>query len=327
MGKGCSLGSERLKTMRVLVTGGFGFIGARLARHLAAAGYSVRLGSRRYAAQPDWLPQADVVQTCWDDIAALTAACNGMDVIVHAAGMNASDCAADPVNALMFNGVSTARLAQAAKQAGVRRFLYLSTAHVYTSPLAGTLDELTCPRNLHPYASSHLAGETAVLQTAAQGKLEAMVLRLSNAFGSPVMADANCWMLLINDLCRQAVTTGKLSLQSSGNQRRDFISLSTVCTTILALLAQPADALPSVLNIGSGEALKVIEMATLIQQRCQVTLGFTPAIEIGARMEQSLPLHYSSMHAKRLALPATDPVPEIDALLAFCKTHFSTAPK
>ncbi len=327
MGKGCTLGSERLKTMRVLVTGGFGFVGARLARHLAAAGYSVRLGSRKYTAQPDWLPQADVVQTCWDDMATLIAACNGMDVIVHAAGMNAADCAADPVDALMFNGVATARLVQAANQTGVRRFLYFSTAHVYASPLTGSFDELTCPRNLHPYASSHLAGEAAVLQSVAQGKLEAMVLRLSNAFGAPITADANCWMLLLNDLCRQAVTTGKLSLQSSGDQWRDFVPLSTVCAYILALLAQPADILPPVLNIGSGEALKVIEMATLIQQRCQVTLDFTPAIEIGTRKEQSLPLHYSSVHAQRLALPATDPVPEIDALLAFCKAHFSPALK
>lgn len=48
--------------------------------------------------------------------------------------MNAVDCADNPIEALEFNGVSTARLAQSAAHAGVKKFLYLSTVHVYANP-------------------------------------------------------------------------------------------------------------------------------------------------------------------------------------------------
>jgi UDP-glucose 4-epimerase len=264
--------------MRVLVTGGFGFLGARLACHLAGAGCCVRLGSRRHLPSPGWLPQAETVWTNWDDADALVAACEGSDVVVHAAGMNSPDCAADPVGALLFNGVATARLAQAATRAGVSHFIYLSSAHVYASPLIGRLDEHVCPRNLHPYASSHLAGETAVLQIAAQGKLKATVLRLSNAFGAPVTADANCWMLLFNDLCREAVTYGRLTLRSNPQQQRDFIAISDVVRAINWLLSLSGDGAQGVFNIGAGSSLALSDMAQIIRAGCQRTLGFAPEI-------------------------------------------------
>jgi len=130
-------------------------------------------------------------------------------------------------------------------------------------------------------------------------------------------------MLVVNDLCRQAVRERCLVLKSSGEQLRDFIPLSAVCEDIVKLLAMPAQELPPTLNIGSGESISVMALARLIQQRCQATLGFTPALETGARKEAALPLHYCSLHAPRLSLAATDLLAEIDALLAFCKTHFS----
>src|SRR3546814_20189177 len=97
--------------------------------------------------------------------------------------MNAQNCAANPVEALEFNGVATARLVQAAARVGIRRFIYLSTAHVYCAPLTGTITEDTCPRNLHPYATSHLAGENAVLRAVKAGEISGMVLRFLNVLG------------------------------------------------------------------------------------------------------------------------------------------------
>ena len=53
--------------MRILITGGFGFVGGRLAVHLAQAGYQIVLGSRNASSPPVWLRQADVAQIVWDD--------------------------------------------------------------------------------------------------------------------------------------------------------------------------------------------------------------------------------------------------------------------
>lgn len=309
--------------MKVLVAGGFGFVGARIARALHAAGHNVLLGSRLLRSVPGWLLGAQVRPMDWQSRQSLQEACAGADVVVHAAGMNAADCAANPPQALKANGVGSASLVEAALGAGVARFFYFSTAHVYASPLEGQINEESCPRNLHPYASSHLAGEYALLHALSIGKIAGTSLRLSNGFGAPVTPDADCWMLLTNDLCRQAVTQRKLVLQSSGDQLRDFVPLAAVCEDVLKLLALPAQSLPKILNIGSGESVSVLAMARLIQERCQTILGYTPALETGARKETAQPVYYGSLHAEKLGLATTDPVAEIDALLAFCKTNFA----
>jgi UDP-glucose 4-epimerase len=88
--------------MRILITGGFGFVGGRLAVHLAQVGHKIILGTRHSTASPEWLPHAEVAKIAWDDEVALERLCDGVDVIIHAAGMNAQDCATDPVAALAF---------------------------------------------------------------------------------------------------------------------------------------------------------------------------------------------------------------------------------
>lgn len=266
--------------MRVLITGGFGYLGGRLAQSLASqAGYEILLGTRQHAETPPWLPQARVVRTKWGLPTALEKICTGVDAVVHLAGMNAQDCAADPVAALEVNGVATARMLQAAIQHGVKRFIYLSTAHVYGSPLSGVISEETCPVSLHPYATSHRAGEDVVRAAHQRGGIEGIVIRLSNAFGAPAHLNANCWMLLVNDLCRQAVQTRRVMLRSSGSQPRDFVTLHDVGRAVRYLLALPRDACGNGLfNLGGEASMTVWDMAERIANCCRETLGFVPEI-------------------------------------------------
>jgi UDP-glucose 4-epimerase len=313
--------------MRILITGGFGFVGGRLARHLQQAGHQIILGSRNARSSPDWLPQAKVVQTDWNDGRALEEICNGVDMLIQAAGMNALDCVVDPVAALEFNGLATARLVGMASRAGVKRFIYLSTAHVYASPLVGAINEEFCPRNLHPYATSHLAAENAVLSASQRGEVEGIVLRLSNAFGAPVHQGVNCWMLLVNDLCRQAVETRKLVLHSDGLQQRDFIAMTEVCRVVECLSSRDFDVLlPGVFNVGSGVSLSVLEMAQLIQQRCKLVLDFEPELQ---RPEASIIGKHEMLkfRADRLTKIGVnvhvDNNSEIDRLLAFCQASYN----
>lgn len=315
--------------MRILITGGFGLIGGRLGQHLYEAGHQVILGSRNASNPPDWLPQAEVMETGWKVDCALEQICNGVDVVIHAAGMNAQDCAVDPVAALEFNGLATARLLAAAIRAGVKRFIYLSTAHVYASPLVGTITEDACPRNQHPYATSHLAGENVVLGASQRGQIEGIVLRLSNAFGAPMHKDVNCWALLANDLCRQAVRDGTMILRTSGLQQRDFIAISQVCRAIDHLSSCEADALPpGIFNVGSGVSQSVLELAQLIQRRCKLVLGFKPDLlrpETGAgeRIER---LVFRSDRLVKMGVNLDfDNNMELDGLLVFCHASFNQA--
>ena len=315
-------------TLRILITGGFGFVGARLAVHLAQAGHQIVLGSRNASSHPVWLPEADVAKIEWNDDAALEHYCDGVDVVIQAAGMYAQECAADPVAAMAFNGLATARLVSAASRAGVRRFIYLSTAHVYASPLVGTITEETCPRNLHPYATSHLAGEQAVLGISHRGQMQGIVLRLSNAFGAPVHKVVNCWMLLVNDLCKQAVQTRKLVLQTNGLQQRDFIALTQVCRIVEYLTVVHGELSQSaIFNVGSGESQSVFEMAQIIQQRCVEVLGFEPFLQRGEGGSDEIHpmLRYCAVNLALLGMKLnnTDNTAEIDNLLLYCERAFT----
>lgn len=323
MGKRRPLGT----LMRILIAGGFGFVGGRLGQHLHRIGHQVILGSRNANCAPEWLPQSQVAKFDWNDDHALEKICGGVDVVIQAAGMNAQDCTADPVSALQFNGLATARLLEAARRADVKRFVYLSTAHVYANPLVGTISEDTCPHNIHPYASSHLAGENAVKGASQRGGIEGIVLRLSNTFGAPVHENVNCWMLLVNDLCKQAVQHGQMVLQSSGLQQRDFIALAQVCNITEYLLARNFDTgVPPVINVGSGESRSVIEMAQIIQRRCQLVLGFYPKLNHSEAPagEQHQALEYRSVRLLEMGFNAKgDNSIEIDGLLAFCHSSFN----
>ena len=308
--------------MRVLITGGFGYIGANLGEYLLQNGHQVILGSRRDRSSPCWLPQAEVVKTYWEDETALATICQGVDAIVHAAGMNAQDCLDDPVSAMKFNGVATTRMIQAAIRAGTKRFVYLSTAHVYKSPLEGTIDENTTPQNTHPYASSHLAAEYALSHEVLRQRIEGVSLRLSNGFGIPKNVKSNCWDLLVNDLCRQAVILGKLQLRSSGEQQRDFIPLSTISERTLKILLLPKEALPTTINIGCGQSISIIDMARLIQKRSQKFLGFTPEVVVAKKTEIGKFLKYTSLYTQSFKFCNFNIETTIDDLIDFCKTNF-----
>jgi UDP-glucose 4-epimerase len=309
--------------MKILITGGLGFIGGRLGIHLSKNGHEVVLGSRRNTNPPAWLPSAKMTVTEWESVDSLKKACLGADLVIHAAGMNAKDCELDPIGALEFNGHATCNLLEAAISASVKTFFYISTAHVYSNPLQGVIDENTLAINSHPYATSHLMGERAVNNAKEEGLINSTVLRLSNAYGAPASPEANCWMLLVNDLCMQAVTTRHLRLNTSGIAQRNFMTLSDVCTAINELIYKSeSQILPPMLNICNAYSNTAHEMAIMVQDRCLEVLGYAPDIQLNnehpSEVNNSLDLksQYSYLYK---GFMKDDWKAEMDELLYFCK--------
>jgi UDP-glucose 4-epimerase len=309
--------------MRVLITGGFGYLGGRIGEFLLKSGYDVLLGSRYIHQSPSWLLNAKVCLTNWDNQNSLESICRNIDVVVHTAGMNAKDCYNNQIDAFLFNTVATARLVKAAKDVGVKHFIYLSTAHVYNSPLAGNVSEQACPRNLHPYATSHLAGENVVLFVGENENLSCTVLRLSNAIGKPTHKNANCWNLLVNDLCRQAVEIQSLKLYSNGNQLRDFFSINELCRAIVWFIERNKEKKTvELFNFGSSTSISLKQMAELIQIRCIKVLGFTPNLSVNLESEVE-PFYYDTKKLKNEGfLVHDDLTSELDSLLHFCEKEF-----
>ena len=254
--------------MNILITGGFGYLGGRIAKSLSSQGHNIILGSRKSRSSPGWLKTAKIVKIKWDSLKSLEEIVKDVDIIIHASGMNAQDCEDNPDMALKVNGVATSNLLMAAIKQKVGRFIYLSTIHVYGAPLTGRITEDSPTKASHPYATSRQAGEDAVLTESKKGNIKGIVVRLSNAFGPPTYNDVNCWMLLINDLCKQAVNHQKIVLNSSGRQKRDFISLTNVCDAIIYLTECRLNGVDSYLfNIGGGWSPSILEITEIFAKR------------------------------------------------------------
>jgi UDP-glucose 4-epimerase len=323
---------------RVLITGGLGYIGGRLAAEMVKAGVSVRLGTRN-ASQPlpTQLVTCEVAAMDFNSPASLQAACAGVTQIVHLAALNDADCARDPEAAININVLGTFRLLEAARAAGVERFLYASTAHVYRSPLVGEVSEATVPLPSHMYGITHKGAEDLVLAADARKQLTGIVLRLANGFGAPLHPKVNSWGLLVNDLCRQAVTVRSLTLKSTGAQQRNFVTLSDVTRAMQHFLNIPAAAVAGatrptsdcsqrLFNIGGRKSLTVLQMTELIADRCERVLGFRPPIQRVPGDEVAPALQFSIVRSEASGFtPADDYAAEIDDCLLFCKKHFASS--
>ena len=310
---------------RVLIPGGTGYVGGRLAESLHAAGWQVRVGSRRDVAWPGPAGSAIEMQQCdWRSAADRRRAASGCQALVMLAAANEIEAARDPVAAAQDTATQCLAWLQTAHQCGIARFVHMSTIHVYGSAGGDAISESTPARPLHPYAETHLAAEVFVAAAGRRGDLKTTVFRLSNSFGPPVDARVDRWTLLVNDLARQAVETGTLTLRSDGLQARDFIPLGAVCEAVRWALESAGPG--ALYNLGSGQSLTVHEMACRVADRCEQVLGFRPPVVRPEPVSGAKPGRYLlDVEALRRdgGLAAQDWTTEVDGLLRFCREHFS----
>ena len=316
--------------MKILVTGGFGYLGARIAEFLVRQGHYVLVGTRDSKTRSvNEKYNSKIVQISWNEQEKIDEICKGIDVVIHTAGMNATECAVNPVSALEVNSVYTSRLVQSSIKNGVSRFLYISTVHVYSDLLQGVISEDSCPVNLHPYAYSHKVAEDVVNYANKKGLIEGLVIRLSNGIGAPIYKDTNCWKLLVNDLCMQSVRDRKLLLHSDGTQSRNFIPISEVCNLIYHLvcknLLNNLDSYSTPINVGMEQSYTILEMAELIQDRSYKLLGYLPPISKTERTSDNsrLMLDYKIDTLLSLGYKFQYSIEdEIDALIKYCYKQF-----
>jgi UDP-glucose 4-epimerase len=309
---------------RVLIPGGTGYVGGRVAEALHESGWQVRVASRR---ADTWLGPAgesiEVVPCDWRDASDRNRALTGCDALIMLAAANEIEAARDPVAAETATATQCLAWLQGARLAGVSRFLYLSTIHVYGPDGDMPISEAMPPRPVHPYAETHLAAEVFVDAAGRRGDFHTTIFRLSNAFGAPVDAAVNRWTLLVNDLARQAAETGHLVLRSDGLQARDFIPLHAVCGALRWALESPSPR--PLYNLGSGQSLTVFEMASRVAERCAGIFGRTPPISRPEPADGAVAGRYLldvGAIKRDGGLGSLAWEPEVDAVLRFCRSHF-----
>lgn len=250
---------------KILITGGLGYLGGRIAHYLRSTypDMTLLLGTRG-ARRPDWTVGCTLVPMALER-AVEPDSLVGVDAIIHLAASNELESERDPMAGFNVTTLGTYRLLEAASMAGVGRFLYFSTLRVYGNWDQGEITEDTPTAPFHPYAFTHRAAEDVVRYFGHYKKMNTLVLRLSNACGFPMNRDVNRWNIVCNDLCKQAVTTGRIVLHSSGRQHRDFICIEDIARAVGHLLGQPALVWKNeVYNLGGECSLSILEMAQRI---------------------------------------------------------------
>jgi UDP-glucose 4-epimerase len=312
--------------MRILITGGLGFVGGRLSKKLSLEN-DVIVSSRRRPEENELKLHGAVQCIEHQNLFSAEQFPKNIDAVIHLAALNEWDSVKLPSEAIRVNIDETRQILENSIGAGVKQFIYFSTAHVYGSPLTGNISESSLPVPQHPYAITHKAAEDYVIAATLQKKIKGIVIRLSNAFGAPVSTKVNRWTLLANDLCKQAVELGVMRLNSNGCQYRDFICLSDVENVIGKIMNNKIRPSFFLYNLGSGRSLRVIDMANRISKAAENLLGREVKIEVPAGISNSEepPLFYEINRLTKDGFTIENDIQkEISGLLKFCYDSFKT---
>jgi UDP-glucose 4-epimerase len=306
--------------MNILLTGGTGFIGGRILRRLKGRSNTIKMITRKKEKVTESESNNHEIILDWSKKSEILNACEGIDCIIHAAGANAHECARNPFDALMFNGGASIKLGECAVEMGVKKIIYLSTAHVYRSPLIGEINERTLLENHHPYATSQVAGESAVMWASRKSQTQTYILRLSNVFGRPGNNSEGCWTLFVNDICRSAVEKQRIVIKNDPNTVRDFLAMDKLLDTI-ELIVSKEEGEARIVNVGSHQSMTLGEMAERVRLISQKLQYAEPSIEYrfpGSSIKKEL--LYNTLH-KDLS-PQQSPEEcdrELEKLLIYCQ--------
>ncbi len=316
--------------MNLLITGGFGYIGSRLAEYLENRGnINIKLLVRRNSSMPEWASGRTLVEGDVLDVPSLNTACEKVDTVIHLAALNEIDSGKNPLEALRVNGEGTLNLINAAIRKKVERIIYFSTFHVYGLNASGNITEKTLPLPVHPYAITHRVSEDFIRMSVNRNEMDGVILRLSNGFGYPSHTRVKRWSLVVNDLCLQAVMNNKIVLKTSGKQYRDFITLTDVSRCIehvLSLDRSKLDRKDCIYNLGGEFSVTILDIAKLIEERCEEVLDICPEIVIGkddpSKKAFERPLKYNINKIKKTGFRLISNVnEEIDRTLLFCNAN------
>jgi len=259
---------KQLSEMRVLVTGGAGFVGSNLVARLVRDGTRVVVLDDLFTGKRENLPKSElidfVVGSVCDEIL-VAKLVRDADLVFHLACRNIVVSTKEPRQDYAVNIGGTLNVLLAAREKGVR-VVYTSSTSIYGNPRHLPINEDDGINPLSPYATSKLAGENYCLSFYESYGLPTAVVRYSNVYGTNQSPD-NPYCGVISKFFDWAMRGEPLKIHGDGEQTRDFTYVSdAVEATILAGTSPKSEG--RVYNVSTGIETTVNELARRIIRVC-----------------------------------------------------------
>ena len=249
--------------MRILVTGGAGFIGSHLVEHFHAdhevvvvdnlrSGYRENLEGFRHTFH-------EVSITDRDSLIGLF---EGVDLVFHMAALvSVPESLENPRECVKINTLGTLNVLEAAHRSGVKRIVFATSAAVYgDNPVVPKVESML-PEPKSPYAVTKLDGEHYMRLYCAQWGFRTASLRFFNVFG-PRQDPASQYAAAIPIFVHRALRGQDIVIYGDGSSVRDFVFVKDVVRACLLAAEQGDD----VLNVARGEHVTILDLARLIKQ-------------------------------------------------------------
>lgn len=275
--------------MKVLITGGAGFVGAALANRLVANGDEVRVLDDLSTGDATRLdPRVQFTNGSVNTIPTLWKLLQGVECVFHvAAKISVAESVLYPRDYNDVNVGGTVSVLEAVRDAGVQRIILTSSGAIYGEQNPTPLREDMPPDPRSPYAVSKICAEYYVRTTGILWGLETVSLRLFNVYG-PGQQLPTAHPPVIPSFLRQALRGGSIIVHGDGKQTRDYVYIDDVVDALVAA-ARVSGIDRRVINIGSGQATSVNDLIHKISDILGKELAplYVPTADRGASRMQA----------------------------------------
>ncbi|MFZ2541498.1 MAG: NAD-dependent epimerase/dehydratase family protein [Gallionella sp.] len=248
---------------KILVTGGAGFIGSHIVEELLARGFSVvvldDLSTGKLENLPPDMASLRIIVGSILNPDTVCEAVVGCDAVIHLAAIASVQASIEnPIFTHQVNFDGTLLLLEYARQAGVKRFLFASSAAVYGNATEGAVSENVPVSPLTPYAIDKLAGEYYLKHYYRTFGLEYTAFRFFNVYG-PRQNPASPYSGVISIFAANSIAGKPLKVFGDGKQTRDFVYVKDVARMLVATIKNHAMS-GKVINIGTGESTSLLDI-------------------------------------------------------------------